>query len=190
MRGEASKLGKNTLDRWRITPPGENSKFASLKKFAVWVASRTGVDARAIEWRLRWLAAGARIHGALDRDLGADSHGEPWTAKLDASFAAFVALLDELADRSDDRWDIDLARHTFVGRRRCSSRGGRRSRRGSSNSYDWMTARMGVALRSRGITIPAHGEPGIVLPGADRAGPRMSLARPAPRSRFLRTRDK
>lgn len=81
-RGEASKLGKNTLDRWRTTPPGENFKFSSLKKFTTWVAARTGVDARPIEWRLRWLAAGARIHGALDRYLGADGHGEPWIDRL------------------------------------------------------------------------------------------------------------
>ncbi|WP_434422191.1 hypothetical protein [Nannocystis pusilla] len=81
-RGEESPIGRNTLDRWRTTPPGENFKFASLKKFARWVGNNSGGDAAGIEWRLRWLAAGARLHGALARYLGRDTHGEPWIDRL------------------------------------------------------------------------------------------------------------
>lgn len=81
-RGEESPIGKNTLDRWRTTPPGESFKFASLKKFARWVAEKCGSEAAGIEWHLCWLAAGARLHGALDRYLGRDTHGEPWIDRL------------------------------------------------------------------------------------------------------------
>lgn len=81
-RGEASPVGKNTLDRWRTTPPNEHFKFASLTKFAGWVANRIGGDAASIEWHLRWLAAGARLHGSLTRYLGHDDHGEPWANRI------------------------------------------------------------------------------------------------------------